>query len=49
MTRGAWSWRITVPDDGHRPGRGLVPTLIQWSDARHPADAMPDSGGASRS
>jgi len=44
MTRGAWSWRITVPDDGHRPGRGLVPTLIQWSDERHPTDAMEDSG-----
>jgi hypothetical protein len=44
MTRGPWSWRITVPDDGHRPGRGLVPTVIQWSDARHPTDAMPDSG-----
>ena len=45
MTRGPWSWRITVPDDGHRPGRGLVPTVIQWSDARHPADALPDTGG----
>ena len=44
MTRGAWSWRITVPGDGHRPGRGLVPTAIQWSDARHPTDAMPDAG-----
>jgi hypothetical protein len=44
MTRGGWSWRITVPDDGHRPGRGLVPTVIQWSDARHPTDALPDSG-----
>jgi hypothetical protein len=44
MTRGPWSWRITVPDDGHRPGRGLVPTLIQWSNARHPTDALPDSG-----
>jgi hypothetical protein len=44
MSRGDWSWRITVPADGHRPGRGLVPTLIQWSDARHPADTMADSG-----
>ena len=26
------------------PGRGLVPTLIEWSDARHPTDALPDSG-----
>ena len=37
-------WRITIPDDGHRPGRGLVPTLIQWPDARHPTDTMTDSG-----
>lgn len=44
MTRDAWSWRITIPDDGHRPGRGLVPTVIQWSDAKHPADHLPDSG-----
>jgi hypothetical protein len=44
MTRDAWSWRITVPDDGHRPGRGLVPTMIQWSDARHPTDTLRDSG-----
>ena len=27
---------------GHLPGDGLLPTLIQWSDARHPTDAMPD-------
>ncbi|MFO1322557.1 MAG: VOC family protein [Burkholderiales bacterium] len=44
MSRGDFAWRITIPDDGHRPGRGLVPTLIQWPDARHPADRLPDSG-----
>ena len=44
MARGDFSWRITIPDDGHRPGRGLVPTLIEWSDARHPADRLPDGG-----
>jgi len=44
MSRGDFSWRITIPVDGHRPGRGLVPTLIQWPDARHPTDTMPDSG-----
>lgn len=44
MTRGEWSWRIAVPDDGHRPGRGLVPTLLQWNGTAHPADRMPDSG-----
>jgi hypothetical protein len=44
MARDDLHWRITIPDDGHRPGRGLVPTLIQWPDARHPTDNMPDSG-----
>ena len=44
MARGDMTWRITIPANGHRPGRGLVPTLIQWSDARHPADRLPDSG-----
>ncbi|MGE5090152.1 MAG: VOC family protein [Candidatus Levyibacteriota bacterium] len=44
MTRGDFQWRITVPDDGHLPQRGLVPTLIEWSDARHPADRLGNSG-----
>ena len=44
MARNDLRWRITVPDDGHRPGRGLVPTIIEWSDARHPSDALPDVG-----
>jgi glyoxalase-like protein len=44
MTRGAFEWRITIPADGHLPGGGVLPTLIQWSDERHPADAMPDAG-----
>jgi catechol 2,3-dioxygenase-like lactoylglutathione lyase family enzyme len=44
MSRGDFSWRITIPDDGHRPGRGLVPTLIQWPGAAHPADGLTESG-----
>jgi hypothetical protein len=44
MHRGDFEWRITVPGDGHLPQRGLVPTLIQWSDERHPADALKDVG-----
>ncbi|HVE51434.1 MAG TPA: VOC family protein [Casimicrobiaceae bacterium] len=43
FSRGDYRWRITVPDDGKRPGRGVLPTLIQW-DSDHPADALPDSG-----
>jgi glyoxalase-like protein len=44
MSRGDFIWRITIPDDGHLPGAGVLPTLIEWVDARHPADAMPDAG-----
>jgi len=42
--RGDYRWRITVPADGHRPGSGLVPTLIQWDVPQHPADGLPASG-----
>jgi hypothetical protein len=44
MSRGEWRWRITIPDDGMLPGGGAIPTLIEWPDARHPADALPDGG-----
>ena len=43
FARGEYRWRITVPEDGKRPGRGVLPTLIEWESA-HPADALPDSG-----
>jgi len=42
-SRGDFRWRITIPDDGHLPGAGLVPTLIQWEGDVHPADRLPDS------
>ena len=44
MERGRFHWRITIPADGHLPGDGILPTLIQWADERHPTDAMPESG-----
>ena len=44
MARGDYRWRITIPDDGTRPGRGIVPTLIQWDVPQHPADRLPKSG-----
>ena len=43
MRRGDLEWRLTVPDDGHLPARGLVPTLIQWC-GRHPTDTLHDTG-----
>jgi hypothetical protein len=44
MARGDFQWRITIPDDGHLPGAGLVPALIQWSGDVHPADRLSDAG-----
>ncbi|HVF64489.1 MAG TPA: VOC family protein [Casimicrobiaceae bacterium] len=44
FSRGPYRWRITVPDDGRRPGRGVLPTLMQWDVPQHPADALPSSG-----
>ena len=40
--RGDLRWRITIPDDGHLPLDGLVPTLIEWRGA-HPVSGMPES------
>ena len=44
MSRGEYRWRITFPDDGKRPGGGVLPTLIQWDVAKHPADGLPHDG-----
>jgi Glyoxalase-like domain len=41
MSRGQFNWQITIPDDGHLPEGGVLPTLISWPDTRHPTDAMP--------
>lgn len=46
MERGGYRWRITVPDDGHLPGAGLVPSLIQWDVPIHPAASLADAGCA---
>ncbi len=43
LQRGDYRWRITIPEDGARPGRGLVPTLIQWDVPTHPAATLPKS------
>jgi hypothetical protein len=44
LSRGDYRWRITIPDDGSRPGKGVFPTLIQWDVTQHPADRLPASG-----
>ena len=45
LTRGDLHWQITVPDDGHLPLDGAMPTLIQWAkDAMHPTQNLAESG-----
>jgi hypothetical protein len=44
LSRGVFRWRITVPANGHLPGDGLLPSLIQWQSPAHPAELIPDCG-----
>ncbi len=44
VSRGALSWRMSVPEDGRLPYEGLFPGLIEWDGAAHPADTLPDAG-----
>jgi hypothetical protein len=44
MTRGGYTWWIAIAPDGALPAGGVLPSLIQWADARHPAEGLPDSG-----
>jgi hypothetical protein len=47
-SRGAFSWRITVPADGSLNRDGVMPTLIQWNGDAHPCDGLDDRGCALR-
>ncbi|WP_210191749.1 MULTISPECIES: VOC family protein [Rhodomicrobium] len=44
VSRGMLSWRLTVPDDGHLPGDGVIPHLIEWDGGARPWEALPDEG-----
>lgn len=44
MSRGSLHWKLTLTEDGHLPGGGIVPFLIQWEEAAHPASRMTDVG-----
>lgn len=49
MTRGDFTWGLSVPDDGAFPswqgvGDGVLPSLIQWDSAHHPSAFLADSG-----
>lgn len=49
MTRGDFSWGLSVPEDGAFPawqgmGDGVLPSLIQWDTVRHPSAVLPGTG-----
>ena len=49
MSRGDFTWGLSVPDDGAFPawqgaGEGVAPSLIQWDSTLHPSTALPDTG-----
>jgi hypothetical protein len=43
-TRGGLSWRLTIPADGHLPGGGVIPHLIEWDGGMRPWEGMTDLG-----
>jgi Glyoxalase-like domain len=44
MSRGGFTWLITIPPDGRLPGGGAIPTLIEWQSDEHPAGGLEDLG-----
>jgi hypothetical protein len=44
VSRGALSWRLTVPDDGHLTGGGTIPHVIEWDKGLRPWESMADLG-----
>jgi hypothetical protein len=49
MTRNAYRWKITVPENGSLAWGGVLPTAIQWEAGddgvvHHPCDVLPESG-----
>ncbi len=43
ITRGAYSWKITIPEDGHLPDGGVTPTLIEWQ-SQNPSSSLEPCG-----
>ena len=43
MSRGDFRWKLTVPDSGELSEGGVLPILIEWPNAKNPAEAMPKS------
>ena len=44
MSRGDFRWKLTVPDSGELSENGVLPVLIEWPNAKNPAQMMPKSG-----
>lgn len=44
LERGAYRWRMAVPENGKLPFDGGFPALIEWQGPAHPAQSLPDSG-----
>lgn len=44
MQRGHLRWRMTFTPDGGLLETGLIPPLIEWRSASHPAGKLPESG-----
>jgi hypothetical protein len=42
--RGDLSWQLTMRADGRLPADGVVPSLICWDGAAHPAARLPEAG-----
>jgi len=40
MSRGTFSWEITITPDGSLPMGGAAPALIEWKTATHPAQTL---------
>jgi len=48
MSRGSLNWLITIPAQGALIAGGVMPMLIEWRTAKHPARALEDKGCALR-
>ena len=44
MSRDDFRWKLTVPDSGELSENGVLPVLIEWPNAKNPAQLMPESG-----
>lgn len=44
LSRGAYRWRMAVPETGLLPFDNLFPALIEWQGDAHPAPALTDRG-----